>query len=80
MPKTYDVFISHKSEHKPWVIWLAEALQSCGYSVFLDIWNLIPGDSWVEGLHQGLSQCRAAVLVALPRLSIPVGCGWSMPV
>ncbi|WP_298621714.1 toll/interleukin-1 receptor domain-containing protein [uncultured Zoogloea sp.] len=69
----YDVFISHKSEYKPWVIWLAEALQASGRSVFLDIWNLIPGENWLEGLHRGVQQCRAAVLVATPEV---VNSGW----
>lgn len=70
---SYDVFISHKSEYRPWVIWLAEALQASGRSVFLDIWNVIPGENWLEGLHRGVQQCRAAVLVATPEV---VNSGW----
>ena len=73
MAESCAIFISHKSEHKPWVIWLAEALRACGHAVFLDIWNLVPGESWVEGLHNGLAQCRAAVLVATPEV---VHSGW----
>ena len=69
----YDVFISHKSEYKPWVTWLADALQASGRSVFLDIWNLIPGENWLEGLHRGIQKCRAAVLVATPEV---VNSGW----
>ncbi len=53
--------------------WLARALISSGRTVFLDIWNLVPGDSWVEGLHRGLNGCRAAVLVATPEV---VNSGW----
>jgi hypothetical protein len=70
---SYDVFISHKSEYKPWVEWLGKALIAHGRSVFLDIWNLVPGDSWVEGLHRGLDNCRAALLVATPEV---VNSGW----
>lgn len=69
----YDVFISHKSEYKPWVIWLAEALKASGRSVFLDIWNLIPGENWLDGLHRGVQKCRSAVLVATPEV---VNSGW----
>jgi len=69
----YDVFVSHKSEHKPWVEWLSKALKGCGRSVFLDIWNLTPGDNWVEGLHRGLEGARSAVLVATPEV---VNSGW----
>jgi hypothetical protein len=70
---SYDVFISHQSEHKPWVEWLARALRACGRSVFLDIWNLVPGQNWVDGLYRGLERCRAAVLVATPEA---VNSGW----
>lgn len=70
---SYDVFISHKSEYKPWVEWLGKALIAHGRSVFLDIWNLVPGESWVEGLHRGLDNCRAALLVATPEV---VNSGW----
>jgi TIR domain-containing protein len=69
----YDVFISHKSEHKPWVVWLARALEICGRRVFLDKWNLVPGNNWVEGLHRGIESSRAAVLVATPEV---VNSGW----
>lgn len=73
MEPGYDVFISHKSEHKPWVEWLSRALQSCGRTVFLDIWNLVPGETWLEGLHRGLKSSRSAVLVATPEV---VHSGW----
>ncbi len=73
MDPRYDVFVSHKSEHKPWVEWLSRSLISCGRSVFLDIWNLVPGDTWLEGLHRGLERSRAAILVATPEV---VNSGW----
>jgi hypothetical protein len=62
----HDVFISHSSAQKLWVTALAKNLQSAGKSVFLDSWHLIPGQSWVSGLHDGLNASRAAVLVASP--------------
>lgn len=73
MEPSYDVFISHKSEYRAWVEWLGRALIAHQRSVFLDIWNLIPGESWVEGLHRGLARCRAAILVATPEV---VNSGW----
>lgn len=69
----HDVFLSHKSEYKPWVEWLGRALQARGHSVFLDNWHLVPGENWVEGLHHGLQQAKAAVLVATPEA---VNSGW----
>ncbi len=68
-----DIFISHQSEFKPWVEWLAEALQAQGRTVFFDKWHLVAGETWVEGLDRGLQQARAAVLVATPEA---VNSGW----
>lgn len=71
--KSYDVFLSHKSEYKPWVKWFGRSLKACGRSVFLDEWDLVPGQSWILGLAQGLEHSRAAVLVATPEV---VNSGW----
>ena len=68
-----DIFISHQSEFKPWVEWLARMLEAHGRGVFLDKWHLVPGASWVEGLAQGLQQARSAILVATPEA---VNSGW----
>lgn len=69
----HDIFISHKSEFKPWVEWLARALQDHERSVFLDGWHLVPGDLWLEGLHSAVQTCKSAILVATPEA---VNSGW----
>lgn len=52
----YDVFLSHNSRDKDAVRWLAERLEDeAGLTVFLDIWNLIPGEPWQEDLEQALA-------------------------
>jgi len=45
----YDVFLSHKSDCKPWVKILAQNLKNNGFTVFLDEWELVPGKSITEG-------------------------------
>jgi AAA15 family ATPase/GTPase len=62
----YDVFISHKSDCKPWVRVLAQNLKTQGYNVFLDEWELVPGKNIVEGLYNSLQQSRNCVLVVTP--------------
>ena len=62
----YDVFISHRSDDKPWVRTLATNLQKAGLSVFLDEWELVPGDSFIAGLEQGLENSAGGVLVCTP--------------
>lgn len=61
-----DVFISHSSVQKEWVETLADNLQRAGKTVFLDLWRLVPGKDWVDGLREGLASCRSAVLVVSP--------------
>jgi AAA15 family ATPase/GTPase len=62
----FDVFISHKSDCKPWVRVLARNLKTQGYKVFLDEWELIPGKSLVDNLFNGLKQSRKGILVVTP--------------
>jgi hypothetical protein len=64
--KTYDVFISHKSDCKPWVRILAKNLKTQGFKVFLDEWELVPGKDFIEGLSQGIRLSRKGVLVVTP--------------
>ena len=60
------IFISHSSAQKPWVETLAQNLVSAGYQVFLDIWHLVPGRDYPEGLYAGLESASAVVLVISP--------------
>src|SRR5262249_53469863 len=61
-----DVFISHSSGQTEWVETLANNLQRAGKSVFLDLWRLVPGQDFIDGLRAGLASCRSAVLVVSP--------------
>jgi TIR domain/Putative serine esterase (DUF676) len=61
-----DVFISHSSTQRDWVETLADNLQRAGKSVFLDLWRLVPGRDFIDGLRAGLAACRSAILVVSP--------------
>jgi hypothetical protein len=61
-----DVFISHSSVQKEWVEALAANLQRAGKSVFLDLWRLVPGRDFIEGLRAGLACSHSAILVVSP--------------
>ena len=69
----YDVFVSHSSAQKDWVEALARNLQAANKSVFLDLWRLVPGREWKEGLRAGLAACRAAILVVSPEAAVFLG-------
>ena len=62
----YDIFISYRTTHSPWVETLAVNLRNQNYKVFLDRWELIPGQDFTTKLHEALNNSRCAILVATP--------------
>jgi hypothetical protein len=59
----YDVFISHSSEDKSTARELAERLKADGLRVWLDEWEIKPGDLVGLKIEEGLEQSRTQVLV-----------------
>ena len=70
---TFDVFLSHSSVDKPWVIQLKDALQRYGVTVWLDRDEIRPGDLFVKALETGLEQSRAVALIVSPEA---IASGW----
>jgi hypothetical protein len=65
----YDIFISYRTTHSNWVETLAHNLKAQNYSVFLDHWELIPGQDFTVKIHDALKDARCAILVATPDTS-----------
>ncbi len=59
----YDVFISHSSKDKPVVRELANRLKQDGLRVWLDEWEIQPGDMIGLKLEEGLTKSRTLILV-----------------
>ena len=60
MAETWDVFISYGHQDAEWVGELAANLHRGGFNVFLDIWELVGGDSLIiERAPARLSESRA---------------------
>lgn len=64
MPKnrTPYIFLSHNSVDKPQVEKIAHRLKDSGFKVWLDKWNLIPGDPWQEGIEDALNECNCCLV------------------
>jgi len=69
----YDVFISHKSDCKPWVLTLAQNLKNHGFNVALDEWVLVPGESIAQGLANALINSKKGIIVVTPEA---IESGW----
>ncbi len=63
----YDVFLSHNSQDKPSVKWLAAKIEDeAKLVVFLDVWNLVPGAPWQEDLENALEASRTVAVFLGP--------------
>ena len=62
----FDVFLSHNGKDKPAVEILAHKLEAKGFKVWLDKWNLIPGEPWQEGLEEELDDCQTYTVFVGP--------------
>lgn len=58
----YDVFLSHSAKDKAVVRDIAEGLRNDGLRVWLDDWEIRPGDSIPEKIEEGLEHSRVLVL------------------
>ncbi len=59
----FDVFLSYNSKDESLVIQLAEKLEEYGLRVWLDVWKLVPGQSWQEALEEIIQSTRSAVIL-----------------
>lgn len=72
---TFDVFLSHNSVDKPWVIQLKDSLSKYSLSVWLDKDEIRPGDLFAKALEDGLQNSRAVALIVSPE---SMSSGWVM--
>jgi len=67
MNQPYDVFLSHNSKDKPAVETLAVRLMDeARIKVWLDKWNLIPGEPWQEEIERALDQAQTCAVFLGP--------------
>jgi hypothetical protein len=61
--REFDVFISHSSVDKPYVVPLVSALEATGISVWFDKTTMEWGDSLRGEIDRGLAACRYGIVV-----------------
>jgi hypothetical protein len=62
MPTEYDVFLSYNKEDRPEVLPLADELKRRGIHVWLDVWELRPGERWQTELERAISYTKSAAI------------------
>lgn len=64
--KKFDIFISHNSVDKPWVIKLKVALENQNIKVWLDKDEIRPGDLFAQALEDGIEVSKTVALIVSP--------------
>lgn len=58
------LFLSHAGEDKDFAIELAKKLRDRGVDTWLDVWELLPGDSLVERIfEEGIKNAKAVIII-----------------
>ncbi len=62
MPKVLKVFCSHRSVDKPRVLEVAKLLAAKGIEPWVDQWEILPGDDFVQAINEGLAACDLGLI------------------
>jgi TIR domain len=62
-----DFFISFTNADRAWAEWIAETLQTAGYSVVYQGWDFLPGNNFVLEMEKGLTEAKRVLLVLSPQ-------------
>jgi hypothetical protein len=63
---SYDVFLSHSSKDREFASRLATDLAQAGLNVWLDQWNIRPGDSFATAIDLAIKDSRFLLIVMSP--------------
>ncbi|MDZ7291957.1 MAG: toll/interleukin-1 receptor domain-containing protein [candidate division KSB1 bacterium] len=66
MQTTYDIFVSYNHKHRDWVRSFVEALEKHHLKVWFDEKAILPGESFVEKLEEGIRNSNAVVYIVTP--------------
>jgi len=69
MATTFDVFVSYPHEEREWVSQLAMALVERGLRAWYGESQIKPGESWIEGVQQGLQASNYFVFIITSRVA-----------
>jgi hypothetical protein len=59
----YDAFISYSKADRPSAEWLVHYLENCGFSVFFDIRDILPGQRWQDVIRRAIASSKAIVIL-----------------
>jgi hypothetical protein len=67
MEQEFHVFLSYSRTDSKAVTQIAETLKQSGLKVWLDDWELPPGQPWMDGLEEGIKKSQATAIFIGPK-------------
>lgn len=64
-----DFFISYTSTDVEWATWVAEVLESNGYSTIIQAWDFIPGTNFVQCMQKATINCDRTIAILSKKYS-----------
>ncbi len=68
MSSSYDIFVSYPHEEREWASQLASVLAERGLRVWFGEKQIKPGESWIDGVKQGLQASNYFVFIITSRV------------
>lgn len=66
-PRVFVSYSHDSTEHSDWVRKLANDLRERGIDTFLDVWDLRPGDNFVERIQSAVESAEYCIAICSPR-------------
>jgi hypothetical protein len=66
MTEGRDFFVSYAQADRAWAEWIAEELETAGYSTLLQAWDFRPGEDFVHEMQRVVSMARRTIAVLSP--------------
>ena len=66
MPAAYDFFVSFTGSDRSWATWIAWQLEANNYKVFLQDWDIRPGDNFVLKMDEASAKAERTLAVLSP--------------
>jgi tetratricopeptide (TPR) repeat protein len=61
-----DFFVSYAEVDRGWAEWVAWQLEDAGFRVLVQAWDVVPGVSWVQQMHDAVQEAARTVVVLSP--------------
>lgn len=58
-----DFFISYNKSDSGWAKWIAGTLEENGYTVYLQAWDIAPGDDFIKRMNDFLEHSKTYIPV-----------------